>query len=186
MGWWNSENEERSELSNRLYQYLRYFSLTRKIVAGTGHRPNKLGGYSKRAEQKVYQLAFNALNDVDCIVISGMALGWDQALAEAALNLGLEVWGFLPCLEQDYRWLESAKRRYRAMLERLHKIEYAYNDVYPGAWCLQRRNEMMVDRCDVVLALWDGSSGGTGNCIEYATDQRKPIINLWQHWTGTP
>ena len=33
--------------------------------------------------------------------------------------------------------------------------------------------------CDLVLAFWDGSSGGTGNCVRYAGKVGKPIENLW-------
>jgi hypothetical protein len=31
-----------------------------------------------------------------------------------------------------------------------------------------------------VLAYWDGSSGGTANCIKYAEKKKKPIINLFE------
>lgn len=37
----------------------------------------------------------------------------------------------------------------------------------------------MVDDADRILALWDGSSGGTANCVGYANDIKKPITNLW-------
>lgn len=33
---------------------------------------------------------------------------------------------------------------------------------------MQRRNAWMVDHCDFLLACWDGSPGGTGNCMAYA------------------
>ena len=37
----------------------------------------------------------------------------------------------------------------------------------------------MVDNCTHVLAMWDGSEGGTANCVKYAQAVNKPIINLW-------
>jgi hypothetical protein len=36
----------------------------------------------------------------------------------------------------------------------------------------------MVDRCDIVIAAWDGSRGGTGHCVEYARHKKKEIIVL--------
>jgi uncharacterized phage-like protein YoqJ len=33
---------------------------------------------------------------------------------------------------------------------------------------MQVRNEWMVDHCNDLLAVWDGSDGGTGNCVRYA------------------
>lgn len=43
---------------------------------------------------------------------------------------------------------------------------------------------MMVDDCDSLLALWDGSSGGTKNCLDYARKKGKPYINLWDRFSG--
>lgn len=34
----------------------------------------------------------------------------------------------------------------------------------------------MVDRCDRLIAVWDGSNGGTGNCVKYAKEVGKPIV----------
>ena len=45
-------------------------------------------------------------------------------------------------------------------------------------WLMQKRNEYMVDRCDKLTALWDGSSGGTGNCVKYAIKQNKNILTI--------
>lgn len=39
----------------------------------------------------------------------------------------------------------------------------------------QQRNQWMVDRADAVLAVWDGSPGGTANCVNYARKVGKPI-----------
>jgi hypothetical protein len=40
----------------------------------------------------------------------------------------------------------------------------------------------MVDHGTRVAALWDGSSGGTGNCIRYARRVGRPFDNLWLDW----
>ena len=41
---------------------------------------------------------------------------------------------------------------------------------------MQKRNEYMVDKCDILLAVWDGSAGGTNNCVKYARKLDKEII----------
>lgn len=38
------------------------------------------------------------------------------------------------------------------------------------------RNRMIVDVADVVVALWDGSSRGTKNTIEYAKKKYVPVV----------
>ena len=45
-------------------------------------------------------------------------------------------------------------------------------------WLMQKRNEYMVDLSDKVAAVWDGSKGGTGNCVRYAEKCGKEIISI--------
>lgn len=50
------------------------------IVAATGHRPNKLGGYAHWDAERAIDLAMRYLTLLKpSRVISGMAQGWDQA-----------------------------------------------------------------------------------------------------------
>ncbi|PAD70641.1 hypothetical protein CHH83_02225 [Bacillus sp. 7586-K] len=43
---------------------------------------------------------------------------------------------------------------------------------------MQKRNEWMVDNSDYVIAVWDGTKGGTGNCVKYAQKQNKYITTI--------
>jgi uncharacterized phage-like protein YoqJ len=47
-----------------------------------------------------------------------------------------------------------------------------------SAYKMQVRNEYMVNQSNVLIAVWDGSSGGTGNCVKYAKEYDKRIIQL--------
>jgi uncharacterized phage-like protein YoqJ len=47
---------------------------------------------------------------------------------------------------------------------------------------MQVRNEWMVDSSDGVVALWNGTAGGTANCVRYAEKVGRPIDNLWPTW----
>lgn len=38
---------------------------------------------------------------------------------------------------------------------------------------LQKRNEYMVDNCNELIAFWDGTSGDTANCVNYAKSIKK-------------
>ena len=61
-----------------------------KVFAATGHRPNKLGGYAPKIAADLVKLATIFLNlRKPNKVISGMALGWDQAWAEAENKFSL-------------------------------------------------------------------------------------------------
>jgi uncharacterized phage-like protein YoqJ len=152
------------------------------IFAATGHRPNKLGGYGEDVYQRLKFMARFYLRDTKPKeVISGMALGWDQAWADAAVAEGIPFIAAVPFEGQENIWPEESKARYRELLGKASsKIV-----VCPGgyaAWKMQRRNEWMVNICTKLVALWDGTSGGTGNCIKYAESVKKPIDNLWSSW----
>lgn len=47
---------------------------------------------------------------------------------------------------------------------------------YPAK--MQKRNEYMVDNSDIVIAVWDGTKGGTYNCVKYAQKLEKKIIQI--------
>lgn len=153
------------------------------ILAGTGHRPQRLGGHSKDVLRALIALADSYLeeNPPD-LVISGVALGWDTALAIAAIRRKIPTKGYVPFEGQDNRWPAEDRQRYRKILSKCVSTVYATPHGYsPRA--MQRRNELMVDDSDCVLALWDGvEQGGTWNCIRYAREQGRSIVNLWEKW----
>jgi len=150
-----------------------------KIICGTGHRPNKLGGYSQEAYDKLLTIATIALTDTKPDkVISGMALGWDQALAEAAINLQIPVIAAVPFKGQEGVWTQSSKTKYKNIINKCSKIVVVCEGGYSAA-SMQIRNEWMVNNCNVVVALWDGTNGGTGNCIRYAKTKPVTILNYW-------
>lgn len=151
------------------------------IIAGTGHRPDKLGGYDDEVYVKLVKFAIFHLNELKPdLVISGMALGWDQALAQAAVNLNIPFHAYIPFKGQEANWFYKSQVYYRSLLNLAEKVVICSDGGY-AAWKMQVRNIKMVNACDTLLALWDGSSGGTKNCIDSAKN-RLPgdkIINLW-------
>lgn len=154
-------------------------------VAGTGHRPDKLGGYSSAVYDKVLDTAMHALRDTRAsTVISGMALGWDTALAEAAFLLNIPYMAYVPFEGQESKWPPDSQILFRRLLEHAQKVVYCSPPGY-AAYKMQVRNARMVDDADVIAALWDGTPGGTSNCIEYATASKVEVINYWDIFTGT-
>lgn len=148
------------------------------IAAATGHRPKSLKtGYNL---DPLISLARMWLADRNPdAVISGMALGWDQAVAYAALDLGIPVRAYVPFHGQADAWSTASQASYQKLLLRCESIKV----VIPGGyevWKMQARNEAMVDDCDMVLALWNGENGGTGNCVRYAEKKGVPVSNVWE------
>lgn len=148
------------------------------IVAGTGHRPNKLGGYNNEAYLKLVEIAENWIKEnKPTKVISGMAQGWDQALAQAAVNLGVPFIAAVPFEGQECKWSEKGRKYYHRLLSKAELVEYVCEEGY-APQKMQIRNQWMVNKCDMILAMWDGTSGGTANCLKYAYSQQKEVVNL--------
>lgn len=158
------------------------------ILAGTGHRPEKLligsrSAFHPQVFLRVVDLARAALErQRPSRVISGMALGWDTALAVAATELGIPFDAYVPFEGQESRWPAAARHRYHEILACAARVVV----VCPGGYSrekLQRRNERMVDDADHLLALWSGAPGGTRDCLVYAELRGRTHDNLWRHWT---
>lgn len=155
---------------------------TKNIIAFTGHRPNKLGGYGSRIHNRLVDLAKASIGHYNAtLVISGMALGWDTAGAEASILLGIPFHAAIPFKGQENRWPKSSQNKYHLLLSKAFSSKIIGSQEHFRK-AMQDRNKYMVDSCDLLLALWDGSRGGTFNCLSYARSQNKKYINLWNSW----
>lgn len=150
------------------------------ILSVTGHRPNKLGGYSPEAYRKLLALAMNQVIKLQpSLVITGMALGWDTAIAEACFQLNVPYLAAVPFKGQECLWPALSQYKYRNLLFHAQEVVIVSTGSY-SAGKMNKRNRFMVDKADSVLALWDGTQGGTGNCVAYAKLKGKPIINCYE------
>jgi len=153
-------------------------------VMFTGHRPPKLGGWDednptaaavrdwlrKKVAQKALEGAW--------AFVSGGALGTDQWGAEAVLDRGLQLTMAIPCDDYCSKWPQSSQDKFNAMLRRSASVEI----VCPGPYASYKnivRDEWMVDRSKMVLAVWDGAeNGGTFHTIKAARKAKLPITIL--------
>lgn len=156
------------------------------ILAATGHRPDKLGGYDNQlAQTALVRVAMDELREIrPAWVLSGMALGWDQAIAQAAIELQIPLAAVIPCAGQESRWPGVAQDYYQR-LRQCASWEIVLAPAYSSS-CMQARNVWLVNYSTHLLALWNGSSGGTANCVRYAQQVGRPIRNCWSRWTAMP
>ena len=157
------------------------------IVAGTGHRPDRLIRTDIRAYTSTQHLLLVRLCEkyikfmgaTSCI--SGMALGFDQAFAHATMNLHLPLIAAVPFRDQSNIWRKESRFFWRYLIDyatlngEVHYLADHYN-----AKVLMDRNRWMVDHCDQLLACCnDIGSSGTASCITYANLKNKPVTNIW-------
>lgn len=135
-----------------------------RVVAFTGHRPDKVGGF----EGPVREWLRKQLVDLQpAAAISGVARGVDSWAAAECFNLGIPFTAAVPFEGQEGLWMLPDRIQYSWLLSKARDIVYVSKP--PSAnWKYAVRNQWMVDRCTHLLAVYDGSRGGTQNCWKYA------------------
>ncbi len=148
------------------------------IVAATGHRPKSLPSGYNLAPLIALAKPWLAARKPDTL-LTGMALGWDQAVAMAAMDLGIPVHAYIPHVGQADKWPMHSQVAYQNLLLKCATRKVVSPGEYEP-WKMQARNEAMVDDADLVLALWNGEEkGGTYNCVKYALGKGVIVENLW-------
>ena len=140
------------------------------IIGCTGHRPDKLGGYKLPNPTYIHvcqeiEKALKEFKPDKCI--SGMCIGVDQWFANICVKLGISFIAAVPFVKQEVMWPEKSRIIYQKLLAKANEVVIVSEGEYSAAK-MQIRNEWMVDRCDLLLAIWNGTKGGTANCIDYA------------------
>lgn len=140
----------------------------------TGHRPEKIDDPAFVQASILYVLK-EQLHPIK--LIQGMAAGVDLWSAELALDHRIPLISARPWAGHKPRVVDRAIYN-RALNEAHQVVNVSDREDYPGAWIYQKRNEWMVDNADVLLAVWDGSAGGTGNTVNYAIKQKVDIFRI--------
>lgn len=154
-------------------------------VSFTGYRPSKLPFFGEddpmcidlkaRIFETIKMLADSGATEF----YSGMALGVDIWAAEAVLKLResrpeITLTALLPCRGQEAKWGAEDRARYNDVLAQCRKI-ICMSPVYTKD-CMHKRNRALVDICDVLIAVYDGQSGGTKYTYDYAQKCGRKII----------
>lgn len=156
------------------------------IYAGTGHRPPKLGlGYTPEDNRILTEFVVKQLQESVGIgkIISGMATGFDQALAHAAILCNIPFIAAVPFEGMEAKWPEDGKKRFDALLQKAEEVVIVSEGGYSNKK-FYVRDTWMVDHANGVLALYDEScsGSGTGITVKYAQEKGVRVWNLWNKW----
>lgn len=158
-----------------------------KTVCFTGHRPDKLGGFdpnnplAKKVKEKLKASIVDCISKGYDTFISGGALGVDQWAAEIVIDLknqhNIKLVIAKPFPSQDKVWNDIAKKIFQNICSKADSIVDVSPDPY-AAWKMQARNEYMIKNSSLVIAVYDGTEGGTGNAVKSALKKNKAIIYI--------
>lgn len=148
----------------------------------TGHRPSKLPWGRDEGDGRCVALKAELARRLELVYergyrhfICGMALGCDLYFGEAVVALRekypqVRLEAAVPCRSQADRWSAGHQARYQALLDRCDWETLVQQEYDPG--CMMRRNRYMVDHASLVLAVFDGSPGGTMRTLAYAMGEK--------------
>lgn len=154
----------------------------------TGHRAEKLPwGYNendprcRRLKRTLYDTLEAVYESGFHRFICGMAEGCDLYFCEAVLALredhpDITLEAAVPFAGQAEHWDAAQRQRYESLLARCDTVTVLQEHYSPG--CMMKRNRYMVDHADLIIACYDGKSGGTLNTLRYAIERDIQIVHL--------
>lgn len=149
------------------------------ILGTSGHRPQKAGGNPLKL-RLLAQL--DLMQEQPSSLIVGMAVGWDQAMAQAAIDVGIPFTAAIPFEGHEDRWPMPIQEAYRELLKKAAKVVY----VSPPGYDVEKmwkRNRWIVERMDRATVLWDGfEDSGTAHFVRHARLAGIEPTNLWDRW----
>lgn len=143
----------------------------------TGHRPDKMEQGEKEIKQLLEKAIDDAIENGFITFITGMAMGTDIWAAEIVLerkktNPELHLICALPHPGFEKPRSMAEKMRFNRIIKKADFVK-VISDHYFKA-CYQVRNECMVDRSNLVIAVFNGQKSGTKNTIDYAV--KKTVV----------
>lgn len=149
----------------------------------TAHRPEKLFDVPEEVIREKIGKAINmAINNGFTTFICGMAQGVDLWAGEAVIqekqcNSEIKLICATPFRGFEERWNTHWRNLYT---EVAREADYraAISLSYTRS-CFQKRNEWMVSHSGLVIAAYNGESGGTRNTVRYANHCGVPVYNIF-------
>lgn len=161
-------------------------------VSVTGHRPDKIiiageNAYSPAVFNKFTDFCTASLKavrnkiEIDR-VLTGMALGFDCAVAISCIKLNIPFIACIPFKGQELKWTQLWQDVYKRILDKAKRIKI----VSPGGYAAEKmhyRNEYLIDHSEYILTFYNGDKyGGTYSCLKYAKFLNKPMCNIYDNW----
>lgn len=149
---------------------------TRQCVAFTGHR-----SYNGERYDVLLATIRELYNEGYTTFLSGMALGFDMAAAEAVISLRQELPSLrlicvIPFEGQQRGFPQQERERFERIVASADEAVTLLPKYQTNAFLL--RNDFLVENSSLLVAYFTGESGGTAYTVKKATKRALRLINL--------
>lgn len=154
----------------------------------TGHRASKLPWKYQEEDPRCILLKQQIYDAVESVYdsgvrhfICGMANGCDLYFGEAVMKLqkqhpDITLEAAIPYEGQADHWPLAQRQRWHSLVESCDYQTVVSHHYTPD--CMRKRNQYMVDNSSILIAAYNGSSGGTMNTLLYAIRQKREVIQI--------
>ena len=147
----------------------------------TGHRPDKMELGEKEIKPLLEKVIDDAIAEGYVTFITGMAMGTDIWAAEIVLerkkrNKDLHLICALPHPNFESRRSMTEKMKFNKIVKKADLVKEINDHYFAGYY--QVRNEWMVDRSNLVIAVFNGQKSGTKNTVDYAKGKGVNMVNV--------
>ena len=153
-----------------------------KTCCFTGHRPEKCKGKEEYIREQLATAIQKAINDGVDTFITGMAPGVDIWGAEEVLKTkhaydGIKLVCAVPFQGVEKNRASEQQRVFADILNKADDVRYICRKY--RRWCFHARDEWMVDHAARVIAVFNGTHGGTEFTINYAKKLNRDITMIY-------
>lgn len=113
---------------------------------------------------------------------AGGAIGFDTLAAREVVRFKLyhpdvRLVLLLPCRNQDGKWSAAQRSAYEFLLSVADEISYSSDEYTPD--CMRRRNRLLAERCDILIAYVGRARSGASQTAKMAERLGKRVYNLY-------
>ena len=152
-----------------------------KACSFTGHRiiPEELQSGLSDLIKKAIEYAYSrGCRDF----YAGGALGFDTMCEREVLlfrisHRDVRLILLLPCKNQDEKWSDAERQRYEYTLSSADEVVYVSEDYTPD--CMKKRNRLLAESCDMMIAYAGRIRSGAHQTVRFATELGREVYNLF-------
>lgn len=166
----------------------------RFVLTVTGHRPQKIRNPEIRlwVQQQIRRVLIRAQRKYGRRLVcrAGGALGADMWFEEQCRLLGIPYDVYVPFPGHADRWPQRDREQYLSLLGDARRVLVVTDEPWQGPrdnWRFLRRNEVMLEGSNALLAVWDGGPrGGTAHAVRHwlKTHSKHIHIDVVEHTLG--